>query len=118
MLNTDNSAAMKLSVDYMQQFRSDMLNAPVVVGASGAVFGLLLAYGMIFPNNLIYIYFVIPLKAKYFVVVYGLIELFSGVANMRGDNVAHFAHLGGLLFGFILIMFWRYQRWRRNKFYR
>ncbi len=118
MVNGDFKGAIELSVDYMQSFRGDFLNAPVVVGASGAVFGLLLAYGMMFPNSLLYVYFAIPIKAKYFVIIYGLIELFSGVANIQGDNVAHFAHLGGLLFGLILILFWRYQRWRRNKFYR
>jgi membrane associated rhomboid family serine protease len=118
MINKDFAGAMQLSVDYMQNFRTDFLNAPVVVGASGAVFGLLLAYGMMFPNSLLYVYFAIPIKAKYFVIIYGLIELFSGVANVSGDNVAHFAHLGGLFFGFLLIMFWRYQRWRKNKFFR
>lgn len=79
----------------------------VTVGASGAVFGLLLAYGMMFPNEKIYLYFAIPIKAKYFIVIYGLIELFMGVANFSGDNVAHFAHLGGLVFGLILMLYWR-----------
>ncbi|MCX6292352.1 MAG: rhomboid family intramembrane serine protease [Bacteroidetes bacterium] len=117
LINTDHGSAMKLSVDYMQSFKVDLLNAPVVVGASGAVFGLLLAFGMIFPDTLLYLYFAIPVKAKYFVIGYGLIELFSGVANIPGDNVAHFAHLGGLLFGFILIMYWRNQNRRRNKYF-
>jgi len=77
------------------------------VGASGAVFGLLMAFGMLFPNTLLYVYFAIPIKAKWFVLIYGLIELYSGVRNSAGDNVAHFAHLGGMVFGFILIMYWR-----------
>tara|TARA_B100000795_G_scaffold65807_1_gene44839 strand:+ start:564 stop:1277 length:714 start_codon:yes stop_codon:yes gene_type:complete len=77
------------------------------VGASGAVFGLLLAFGMLFPNTLLYIYFAIPIKAKYFVMVYGAIELYSGLSNNPADNVAHFAHLGGMLFGYILIRYWR-----------
>lgn len=76
------------------------------VGASGAVFGLLLAFGMLFPNTLIYIYFFIPMKAKWFVIIYGVIELFSGVYN-TGSNVAHFAHLGGMLFGIFLILYWK-----------
>jgi membrane associated rhomboid family serine protease len=76
------------------------------VGASGAVFGLLLAFGMLFPNTLIYIYFFIPMKAKWFVIIYGVIELFSGVYN-TGSNVAHFAHLGGMLFGIIMILYWK-----------
>lgn len=77
------------------------------VGASGAVFGILLAFGMMFPNSLIYVYFAIPVKAKYFVMIYGAIELYSGVANNPGDNVAHFAHLGGMLFGYFLIRYWK-----------
>jgi len=118
LVNSDYAKAMELSVDYMKQFRADVLNAPVVVGASGAVFGLLLAYGMLFPNNLLYVYFAIPIKAKYFVMIYGAIELFSGILNVPGDNVAHFAHLGGLIFGFITIMIWRNQnRRRRNDFF-
>ncbi len=83
-----------------------ILNQPVVVGASGAVFGLLLAFGMLFPNALIYLYFAIPIKAKYFVMLYGALELYSGIQNAAGDNVAHFAHLGGMLFGFGLIKYW------------
>ncbi len=83
-----------------------LLNA-YTVGASGSVFGLLLAFGMMFPNSRIYLYFFFPIKAKYFVIGYGLIELFSGISNRPGDNVAHFAHLGGMLFGFILIKLWQ-----------
>jgi membrane associated rhomboid family serine protease len=80
------------------------------VGASGAVFGILLAYGMLFPNTLLYIYFAIPMKAKWFVILYGAVELFMGIANSQGDNVAHFAHLGGMLFGFIMIKYWQKNR--------
>jgi len=84
-----------------------LYNVPVV-GASGAVFGLLLAFGLMFPNTrLIMLFFPVPIKAKYFVIGYGAIELFSGIANRPGDNVAHFAHLGGMLFGFILIKYWK-----------
>jgi len=105
--------ALQLSVEYMKQLKVDALNAPVVVGASGAVFGLLLAYGMIFPNSIIYIYFALPIKAKYFVILYGALELFSGIANVPGDNVAHFAHLGGLVTGLILILYWKNQNRKR-----
>jgi membrane associated rhomboid family serine protease len=77
------------------------------VGASGAVFGILLAFGMLFPNVRIYLYFAIPIKAKYFVIGYGLLELINGISNDPSSNIAHFAHLGGMLFGFILIKFWR-----------
>lgn len=82
-----------------------LINTPMV-GASGAVFGLLLAFGMSFPNAIIYLYFAIPIKAKYFVILYGLFELYSGVSN-SGGNIAHFAHLGGMFFGFFLILYWR-----------
>lgn len=105
--------ALELSIQYMSQFKSDVFNAPNVVGASGAVMGLLLAYGMIFPNSLIYVYFVLPIKAKYFVIIYGIAELFYGIA-IPGDNVAHFAHVGGLITGFIIIQMWR----RKNRRYR
>ena len=83
-----------------------LINTPTV-GASGAVFGILLAFGMLFPNTLLYIYFAIPVKAKYFVIFYGLIELYLGFINNPNDNVAHFAHLGGMLFGFILLKYWQ-----------
>lgn len=80
------------------------------VGASGAVFGILLAFGMFFPNNYIYLFLAIPIKAKYFVIAYGVLELFFGITNRPGDNIAHFAHLGGMLFGFLLIRYWRKRR--------
>jgi len=87
------------------------LNMPITVGASGAVFGLLLAFGWLFPNQELYIMFIpIPIKAKYFVFFYGIIELFMGVAQFSGDSIAHFAHLGGMLFGAILIMYWKKKR--------
>ena len=103
-----NSALTESQLLEIAEQRTALLDGPVVIGASGAVFGLLLAYGMTFPNNYVYIYFAIPIKAKYFVVLYGLLELFAGVARYQGDNVAHFAHLGGLLCGFIIIQLWRH----------
>ncbi|MEO6902976.1 MAG: rhomboid family intramembrane serine protease [Bacteroidia bacterium] len=99
--------ALRISVDYMNIYKTDFLNAPVVIGASGSVFGILLAFGMLFPNTLLYIYFAIPIKAKWFVILYGAAELYSGIMATEGDNVAHFAHLGGMLFGFILIKYWQ-----------
>ncbi len=84
----------------------DVITGTPTVGASGAVFGILLAFGMLFPNSeLMLIFPPIPIKAKYFVIGYGLLELFFGVSGIQG-NVAHFAHLGGMLFGFILIKYW------------
>ncbi len=90
-----------------------LLNIPVV-GASGAVFGLLLAFGMLFPNTQLMLLFPpIPIKAKYFVMGYGAIELYLGFSH-PGSNIAHFAHLGGMLFGFIMIKYWQKHS---NKFY-
>lgn len=92
--------------DAVNQTLEAQLNIPTV-GASGAVFGLLLAFGMMFPNIPLMLFFIpIPIKAKYFVIGYGLLELINGVTNIPGDNVAHFAHLGGMLFGFILLKIW------------
>lgn len=83
------------------------------VGASGAVYGVLLAYGMLFPNNRLQLLFPpIALKAKYFVMIFAGIELFLGFSN-TGGNIAHFAHLGGMLFGYFLIIYWK----KNNKMY-
>ncbi|MDR1981929.1 MAG: rhomboid family intramembrane serine protease [Tannerellaceae bacterium] len=88
--------------------KSEYLNLFVTIGASGAVFGVLLAFGMIFPHVPLYLMFIpIPIKARYFVIGYGLVELFLGVAQFGGDSVAHFAHLGGMLFGYIMIRYWK-----------
>jgi membrane associated rhomboid family serine protease len=77
------------------------------VGASGAIFGILFAFGYLFPNTELYMYFIpIPIKAKYFVGFYALFELYSGVQHSAGDNVAHFAHLGGMLVAFIVLKIW------------
>jgi membrane associated rhomboid family serine protease len=82
-----------------------------VVGASGAVFGILLAFGLLFPNTRLMLLFPpILIKAKYFVMGYGLIELGLALENGSGDNVAHFAHLGGMLFGYILLKRWQKER--------
>ena len=98
--------AMQETVNFMTAYREYFLDLPVVIGASGAIYGLLLAFGMLFPNSLIYLYFFIPLKAKWFVIIFGLIELVSGFYD-QGGNVAHFAHLGGMIFGFFLIIYWK-----------
>jgi membrane associated rhomboid family serine protease len=93
------------SVEVAKGLLTTKLNIPTV-GASGAVFGVLLAFGMLFPNTVLYIYFAIPMKAKYFVILYMAFEFYAGLANNPADNVAHFAHLGGALFGFILVKIW------------
>lgn len=107
LVSNDPSQALQVSIQFMEQYRIDFLNAHTVVGASGAVFGILLAFGMMFPNSLLYLYFAIPIKAKWFVILYGLFELYSGLSNNPNDNVAHFAHLGGMVFGFFVIMYWK-----------
>ena len=106
VISTNPGRAIQLAMNFMTQYRIDFLNAPVVIGASGAVFGILLAFGMMFPNAMLYIFFAIPMKAKYFVILYGAIELFSGFYDTT-SNIAHFAHLGGMIFGYFLIIYWR-----------
>ncbi len=89
----------------MEQILTLKVDIPTV-GASGAVFGVLLAFGVLFPNTQLMLLFPpIPIKAKYFVIGYGLIELYLGFSK-PGSNVAHFAHLGGMLFGYLLIKYW------------
>ena len=84
------------------------------IGASGAVFGILLAFGMLFPNIPLFIIpFPFPIKAKWLVMGYGAMELVLGLAYLPGDNVAHFAHLGGMFFGIFMILYWK--RKDRNK---
>lgn len=85
---------------------NEILNIPTV-GASGAVFGILLAFGMLFPNTQIMLLIPpIPIRAKYFVMIYGGLELYLGITQ-PGSSIAHFAHLGGMIFGFFLIRYWR-----------
>jgi membrane associated rhomboid family serine protease len=85
------------------------------VGASGAIFGCLAAFGYLFPNSLIYLYFFVPIKVKWFVLGYAAIELFSGISASAGDNVAHWAHLGGGLVGLLLVIYWN--RTNKRNFY-
>ncbi|MGN0232036.1 MAG: rhomboid family intramembrane serine protease [Muribaculaceae bacterium] len=82
-------------------------NSMITIGASGAVFGILLAFGMMFPNAPMYLMFIpIPIKAKYLVIGYGAFELMFGVAGIQ-QGVAHFAHLGGMLVGFLILLYWK-----------
>ncbi len=86
----------------------EMYNPITTVGASGAVFGLLVAFGMLFPERELFLMFIpVPIKAKYMTIGYVIIELFFGVKDFQGDNIAHYAHLGGALFGFLLIYYWK-----------
>lgn len=98
---------------YTKQLIQLQLEIPTV-GASGAVYGVLLAFGMLFPNTILMLLIPpIPIKAKWMVIIYGGLELFLGLTQ-PGSNIAHFAHLGGMIFGFILIKYWRT---RKDMFY-
>lgn len=102
---------MRLAIQQAMDAGQDLpfLNYLVTVGASGAIYGVLLAFGMIFPNMPLYIMFIpVPIKAKWMVIGYGVIELLIGLSN-ASDGVAHFAHLGGMIFGFLMIYIWKKQ---------
>ena len=116
-LNTspNDSGTLRDASVFFQDYLRHYLNLPNVIGASGSLFGILLAFGMMFPNMRLYMIFIpIPIKAKYLMIGYGAMELFSAIQDNPGDNVAHFAHLGGMLFGFIIVKFWEKTgvRWR------
>jgi len=100
------------SIAVAEAIKTQMLNGPVMIGASGAIFGILLAYGMLFPNSILYVFLMIPMKAKYAVFLFGLLELYLGIH--QSDNVAHFAHLGGILTGLILFNIQRLRPPRRD----
>ena len=113
--NPNDSGALRDASVFFQDYLRHYLNLPNVIGASGSLFGILLAFGMMFPNMRLYMIFIpIPIKAKYLMIGYGAMELFSAIQDNPGDNVAHFAHIGGMLFGFIIIKFWEKTgvRWR------
>lgn len=108
-----NSNYIDMALMYAKGYGKFSLNIPTV-GASGAVFGALAAFGYLFPNTYIYIYFFFPIKAKWFVILYAGAELWMGIRN-SGGNVAHFAHLGGALIGFLLAYYWN--KTNRRTFY-
>src|SRR3954453_22592987 len=99
-----NSLSLMEQQTYAAKFYRQ-LNEPTL-GASGAIFGCLAAFGYLFPNTYIYLYFFFPIKAKWFVILYAGFELVMAVQNTGGDNVAHVAHLGGALAGFLMVYFW------------
>ncbi len=106
---TGSFAPSLLQVEYNVQAAA-IYSIPTV-GASGALFGILVAFGMLFPNTeVMFIFVPIPIKAKYFVALYVIFELYRGIAMQAGDDVAHFAHLGGALFGFLLVKYWNRNR--------
>ncbi len=105
--NPTNTQMIAEAKAFAQKMSESMLDNPML-GASGAVFGILMAFGFLFPNTeLMLLFFPIPIKAKYFVFLYGAYELYAGFQRNPGDNVAHFAHLGGMLFAYILLKIWQ-----------
>lgn len=97
-----------LTAPELIQLKSEFMNLPITVGASGSIFGLLLAFGWLFPEvRLMMLFIPVPIKARLFVTIYAVAELFLGVASFSGDSVAHFAHLGGMIFGLLLLYIWR-----------
>ncbi|MCQ2285810.1 MAG: rhomboid family intramembrane serine protease [Bacteroidales bacterium] len=106
LLNNPNTSTLNELVEATIQIKESFVSSFNIIGASGAVFGLLLAFGMMFPNSEIYLYFLLPIKAKWFVIAYGALELLYGITG-TADGIAHFAHLGGMLFGLLLIFIWR-----------
>jgi membrane associated rhomboid family serine protease len=105
------SATMNIQItDQQMNTIREIYSAPML-GASGAIFGLLIAFGMLFPDAELYIMLIpVPVKAKFIIPIYVLLELFLGVAQFSGDSIAHFAHLGGALVGFILVKLWGIRR--------
>jgi membrane associated rhomboid family serine protease len=112
--NPDNPQLLNQAKAALGALQLRFINIPTV-GASGAVFGILTAFAMLFPNvELMLIFFPVPIKAKYFVGIYAVMELFFGIANFRMDNVAHFAHLGGALIGFIIVRIWKNNQFKQQ----
>lgn len=105
MVLQQNPGSLDEIVSITANAKAQYLDSFNIIGASGAVYGVLLAFGMLFPNDYIYVYFMLPIKAKWFVIIYGVIELVTGLST--SDGIAHFAHLGGMIFGLIVILLWR-----------
>lgn len=111
----DNQRYIAESKTIVKSLYNQAFNYGSMLGASGAIYGILMAFGMLFPNTELMLLFPpIPIKAKWLVLILGGIALYSGLSRNPGDNVAHFAHLGGMIFAFIMIKYWQSQR---NKFY-
>jgi membrane associated rhomboid family serine protease len=112
--NPTDAGMISETSSFVKKMVLDSMNGGML-GASGAVFGLLMAFGLLFPNTDLFLFLIpFPIKAKYFVTLYGFYELYAGVHRTPGDNVAHFAHIGGMLFAYILIRYWST---KKDRFY-
>jgi membrane associated rhomboid family serine protease len=105
-----NPAYIEQGERYLTSYVGEQINTPMV-GASGAIFGVIMAFGLLFPNTELFMLFIpFPIKAKYLVGAYAIWEVYSGIYRAQSDNVAHFAHIGGMLFAYIIIKYWESQR--------
>ena len=103
------------NIEWVRANYQEYIGRNIVEGASGSIFGIIMAFGYLFPNSELFIFpFPIPIKAKYLVSFYGLYEMYQGIQQQTGDNVAHFAHIGGMIFAVILLKIWST---KRNNFY-
>jgi membrane associated rhomboid family serine protease len=114
-LDAQMATANAQSLTYLENQRQYLLNLPNIIGASGAVAGIWIAFAYLFPNSTLYLFFALPVKAKYLAGFYVIYELYEAVQFNPNNNVAHFAHLGGMLFGYLLVRFWG--RNDRHNFY-
>ena len=106
----DNPAYVNVAGERVQTIYSRRINTPMI-GASGAVYGILMAFGLLFPNTELFLFLIpFPIKAKYLVAIYGVTALYGAINPEAGDNVAHYAHIGGMLFGYIFYLFWKQKR--------
>ena len=120
MIQEQGAELFRQSKNYVDPFLgslNSLINSPTV-GASGAIYGILLAFGMLYPNMRLYLMFIpYPIKAKWMVAGYAVLELLLGLSNRAGDNVAHFAHLGGMLIGLLMILYWKRTGLFRNRYF-
>lgn len=109
-IHSEGAAIMSQGMNYAAPIIGELnalINIPVI-GASGAIFGVLLAFGFMFPRQPLYMMFIpVPIQARWFVMGYAAIELLQGISNQAGDNVAHFAHLGGMVIGLLILLYWK-----------
>jgi membrane associated rhomboid family serine protease len=113
-IHPGNSPISQKAMEAITSYYDNRMNS-ATLGASGAVFGILAAFGYLFPNTYLYIYMLVPIKAKWFVLIYGAFELYEGIRNSAGDNIAHWAHIGGAIVGLLIVITWN--RTNKKTFY-